>query len=380
MKHAAIIVVCTLAVSSFAFGNDVVIERVPHGGIQPQVAVGADGIVHLLYYSGDARAGNVFYVRRSSDGGSWSEPLPVNQHPGSAVAAGSIRGAQLALGKAGRPHVVWNGSSEAQPRGSDGQAPLLYTRLRDDGDGFEPERNIVNTGYGLDGGGCLAADRAGNVYVGWHGRGAQVGEEHRRVYVARSTDDGDTFAPERAIDDGAGACGCCGMRGIATNEGQVLFLYRTADKGLNRDICLLSSKDRGNNYRSETLDRWRINTCPMSSEAFVNTPSGTWGAWETRERVFLANLAAASGATAPPRPVSNNATKQKHPAWAVNAGGDLLLVWTEGTGWERGGSFAWQGFDSLGRETDTHGRSPGIPVWSFAAAYARPDGVFVILH
>ena len=69
-----------------------------------------------------------------------------------------------------------------------------------------------------------------------------------------------------------------------------------------------------------------------------------------------------------------------YPALAVNGSDEVLLVWTEGTGWQRGGSFAWQLLDEQGRVTSTRGRSPGIPVWSFAAAYARPNGSFVILY
>jgi hypothetical protein len=41
----------------------------------------------------------------------------VNSQPESAIAAGTIRGAQLAIGKAGRVHVAWNGSQNAEPVG-----------------------------------------------------------------------------------------------------------------------------------------------------------------------------------------------------------------------------------------------------------------------
>jgi hypothetical protein len=58
-----------------------------------------------------------------------------------------------------------------------------------------------------------------------------------------------------------------------------------------------------------------------------------------------------------------------------------LLVWTEGTGWEKGGGLAWQIFNEKGRPTTRRGKLEGaIPVWSFAAAYAEADDEFVILH
>jgi hypothetical protein len=71
---------------------------------------------------------------------------------------------------------------------------------------------------------------------------------------------------------------------------------------------------------------------------------------------------------------------RKHPRLAMNPEGDLLFIWTAGTAWARGGSVAWQLFDPAGRPTSVKGQVPGIPVWSFAAPIARPDGTFVILY
>src|SRR5438067_203097 len=95
-----------LFASPAKLGNDVTLMRVPDGGIQPQVAVDAKGAIHMIYYSGDGLGGDVFYVR-SRDGVSFSKPMRINTQPGSAIAAGNIRGAHLAVGHNGRVHVAW---------------------------------------------------------------------------------------------------------------------------------------------------------------------------------------------------------------------------------------------------------------------------------
>src|SRR5690242_4321025 len=78
--------------------------RTPNGGIQPQAVVDNDGTLHLIYFSGDPFAGDIFYVRKSSGQPGFSSPIRVNSQLGSAIAAGRIRGAQLAVGRKGRVH------------------------------------------------------------------------------------------------------------------------------------------------------------------------------------------------------------------------------------------------------------------------------------
>ena len=71
----------------------------------------------------------------------------------------------------------------------------------------------------------------------------------------------------------------------------------------------------------------------------------------------------------------------KHPALAVGENGNVILAWTEGTGWNRGGNLAWQVFDKSGNPTDDSGVRPrGIPVWGLPAVVAEADGRFTIIH
>jgi len=226
--------------------------RVPNGGIQPQI-VERDGIVHMIYFTGDPAKGDLFYVRSGDYGTTFSKPLPVNHTPeGAAMAIGNIRGAQLAVGRNGRVHIAWNGTTPT------GHLPMLYTRLNDAGTAFEPERNLIHNAWGLDGGGSLAADPEGNVYVFWHAPiPGTKGEENRRVWMARSIDDGQTFAPERlAFDKPIGACGCCGMKAFADKTG-IHVLFRSADQIVNRlrskggEVWYLQAADEGHGFRKK---------------------------------------------------------------------------------------------------------------------------------
>src|SRR6266852_9150507 len=46
--------------------SKVTVLTVPNDGIQPQVLTDAKGTLHLIYYKGDAGAGDLFYVRREA--------------------------------------------------------------------------------------------------------------------------------------------------------------------------------------------------------------------------------------------------------------------------------------------------------------------------
>src|SRR5438105_8810605 len=83
--------------------------RTPDAGIQPQAAPDAKGVLHLIYFKGDPKAGDIFYVRREPGPNEFSKPILVNNQPHTAMAIGTIRGAQLAVGNNGRVHVAWDG-------------------------------------------------------------------------------------------------------------------------------------------------------------------------------------------------------------------------------------------------------------------------------
>ena len=385
MRRLLILTAATIALGSSSVVTHVdssrslvTLQRVPDGGIQPRVAIDDRGTVHLIYFRGEPSHGDIFYVRSTDAGGTFSDPIRVNSTAGSAIATGSVRGAQIAVGGTGRVHVAWNGSRPIGPAST----PMLYARLNDAGTAFEPERNVMRAAYNIDGGGAVAADRNGHVYVLWHANApGERDEGKRRVWIARSADDGRSFDRERSVfDEPTGACGCCGLGAFADRRGGVYVLFRSAFEVTNRDMYLLASRDLGEHFSGMRIDRWNAGVCMMSTQAFAQGASGVFTAWETIGQVSVGRIDAVTGKPSNVTAAPGDDRTRKHPALAVNTRGDVLLAWTEGTAWNKGGSAAWQVFDSEGHSIGNAGRADGVPVWGLVAAYARPDGGFAIVY
>jgi hypothetical protein len=349
----------------------------PDAGIQPQTVADEAGTLHLIYFKGQPAGGDLFYVRRTAGDGEFSAPMRVNSDAGSAIATGSVRGGQIALGRDGWIHVAWNGS-RAIDRDEVKRTPMWYARLGPGGRTFDPQRAIGRQTKDLDGGGSIAADRTGQVSVVWHAAGPEDGEPHRRIYVAASADDGARFAPERAFAVEGGACGCCGVEALADSAGRLQLLYRSAGAAVHRDAMWLTIGPQGASVPVR-LQPWELAACPLTTFGMAAGPDGIVAAWETEQQIYSAVLNPDGTRVSSVTSMDGTAVR-KHPSVAINLRGDRLIAWTDGTAWARGGSLAWQLQDRAGRWLASGANAGSVPVWGLVSAVARPDGSFLILH
>ena len=350
---------------------------VPNAGIQPQALMDASGVLHLIYFKGEPGSGDLFYVRRPARLTTFSAPIRVNSEPGSAIATGTVRGGQMALGRGGWVHVAWNAAKPIEANGMK-QTPMWYARLPPGAGAFEPQRAIGEHTRHLDGGGSIAADARGRVYVVWHAAGLKDGEIDRRIYVARSADDGRLFGSEEAFAPDGGLCGCCQLETLADADGRLQVLYRAAGGNVHRDAMWLTVGPKGA-LPPVRLQEWHLPACPMTTFAMAFAPAGILAAWETQQQIHTATLDPAR------RTLSNaaalaGAAIRKHPSIAVNKAGERLIAWTEGTAWARGGTVAWELQDRHGVKLAGAVNAGPVPVWGLVSAIANPDGSFVIVH
>jgi hypothetical protein len=350
--------------------------KLPEGGIQPQAVMDERQVLHVLYFKGAPAGGDLYYMRRLPHAGGLSTPVRVNSVPASALATGSVRGGQLTVGANGRPHVAWYGAQEIDVAGSK-RRPVWYTRLANGSPQFEPQVNVATMSKGIDGA-TVAADGGGNVYVAWHGQGPQEGEAHRTVYVARSVDQGAHFSTEAPVAQAStGACACCGLRAIVDTAGTANILFRSATEGVSRDAAWLTLS--GAAAKPVVLQTWTLKACPMSTFALTQDGQSLAAAWETEQQIYFSRLNPGTRTFSAPVAM-DGPPGRKHPSLATNAAGVALVSWTEGTGWARGGTLAWEAVDRSGKRLVARSNAAMVPVWGLVSVVSRADGSFLILH
>ena len=282
------------------------IRRLPKDAIQPHVVVGEGRNLHVVFYRGEAGGGDLFYTTSKDEGRSYAKEQRVNSVPKSAISAGTIRGAHLTLGRRGRVHVAWNGTSK--PGSKERGAPMLYTFLDEKTGTFAPQRNLMTKTRHLDGGGSVAQTRVA-------------------MFTSFGTPRFSTDPPRRV----------------------------TARSG---------SRSRRTTARPSHPSSARTRPRPA--------PAGLLAAWETREDVYFGPIDYSPLEIKRKTRAAGRGRQRKHPSIATNQRGEVPLVWTEGTGWNRGGSLAWQLYDKNANPIDEQsGKTPGIAVWSFRAVFAK---------
>ena len=149
---------------------------VPNEGKVPDAEIDGTGTIHLAYFSDS----NVYYIKSSDDGRSFSPPIRVNSEDGFAY-GGAYRGPDLALGIGGNIHVIWYNAAYQQNRPTEHWG-VMYSRLEKGSSVFEASRNLNRKPSDNF---SLAADGTGRVAVIW-----MAGS----IYANLSANEGETFS------------------------------------------------------------------------------------------------------------------------------------------------------------------------------------------
>ena len=386
LKIMAALFVLTIHCGAACLASDIVFQGVPDAGIQPVLTTDEEGGIHLLYFreSEDTPGQGYFYYRQRMENG-WSDAIQVSTHP--YPRPHLIARAALAVDDSGRIHVTWHQDYPVEdlptPNSMAYLPDFLYTRSGDGNGVFEKERSVLRKFItGAETGAALTA-KGDMVSMIWHGSDPEAAdlESEGSVYQIVSHDDGKTFGSETLIGDKSlGACGCCGLAAAYDGRGNLQVAYRTAVNNEGRHMQLLETGAKTTGTTT-LIHPWQLNACPVSTTDLARDGNGVNHlVFETKGLVYQAVL---DRNNPKPRGIRSPVTKllQKHPAIAINAQGEKLIVWNEGNGISGGGSLRWQLYNPAGEPVPrSENEAREVPVHSAASTAALRDGTFLVMY
>lgn len=271
-------------------GHGVLVSTTDHKAQSPEISVGPDGSVHMVwidentaapsadhskYGHSHVAATNLLYARSTDGGRSFSAPVQLNANPGD-VWGFSVSKPRVVVGGNGTVHVFYPGN-DVNPVNGKPEAVALYTRSTDGGRSFSAPKRLNEMGKTdasdlVHGGlthahvfGTLATDGKGNVYALWIDTRDMAKEgDSGKVFMAVSRDDGATFEHDREILP-ADVCPCCQLTAFVDARGRLYVGSRQVD-GKFRDSVVMVSTDAGRSFgpRHRLVGaRWEIEGCPL---------------------------------------------------------------------------------------------------------------------
>ncbi len=295
------------------------------GAIQPQVTMGQDGRIHIVYGQGS----EIRYVT-SADGRSFANPIVVGRLD--KLALGMRRGPRIAVSP---DKLVVTAQSHSEGN--------LYAWTSPDGLEWsaQPPLNEVPSSA-REGLHALAADGRGRAAVVW----LDLRTGKMSLWAKFSADGGRSWSEDRQVyasPDGP-ICQCCAPTVAFAPDGRIGILWRNLVQGA-RDLYAVETTDGRNFTPARKLGQgsWLLKACPMDGGALAYDPTGGWlPVWRRARSVFAGDKPElerklADGAT---QPVATFVGTTPLILW--EAGGSLMMQRGEAAAlpYAAGGRFA----------------------------------------
>ncbi len=384
--------------------SDALVSASDHKAQGPEIAVGEDGSINMVWIDEDPNAGqhdtgghghshmattNLFFARSTDGGRTFTTPVQVNRKEGD-VWGFTVSKPRLAIGGNGTIHVFYPGNDVNSANGKP-HAVAMYTRSTDAGRSFQvPQRlNTMPTSdasHLVHGGlthahvfGTMAVDSRGTVCAMWiDTRDMQKEGDSGKVFMAVSRDDGRSFGADAELFP-ADVCPCCQLVAFVDDRDRLFVGSRQVEAGY-RDSTIAVSTDGGRTFSPRNRlspNRWQIEGCPLKPTAVAASGDQVWAAYysggEPEPGVHFVRSTDGGKTYSAPVRVHPEASVSDAPVLAL-AGDTLHLFWHAKTGssgrriYTRASNNGGESFGPI-KELPTPAGSAQLPVVA-----PRPDG------
>jgi hypothetical protein len=322
------------------------------GAGNPTIAVDTStGRAYVSWIETTEGGSNVYLA--AIDGTGRAEPVRVNDIDGDA-APHEQAPPQVAVGPDGAIYVVWQNNTEIPGR----QYPasnLRFARSMDGGRTFEPATFVNDDADGPPASHTfqdLAVSGDGTIHVSWidgraraaaqatgavtsehagHGGGMPTSE----IRVATSRDGGRTFSAGVVVH--RDACPCCRTSIAISGDSMVAVAFRSATDNI-RDMMVVRSTDRATTFGDPVRvheDGWVIDGCPHAGGSLAYDADGRLHiAWYTgaqeRQGLWHAALAPGGNVFGEPAPLQADGwVPVSQVKLAAAPDGDVWIAWDD---------------------------------------------------
>ncbi|GAC1434196.1 MAG: hypothetical protein NVSMB6_31530 [Burkholderiaceae bacterium] len=320
-----------------------------------QAQITSNGVIHLLYNSGDMP----YYVTSNDEGRSFSAPIPVVNREARKQRL-AFSGSAMAIGKGGTVYVAmmtnnWEVKLPNVPTG------FVYAMLAPGAKTFTPVRSLndkPSEGF------SLAADEKGNVAATWLSG---------KLYANFSKDAGRTFTPNAELNPQYDPCDCCTTGAVYGKDGNLALLYREETNN-DRDMYVVMRSNKGSESRTKISSTpWKINGCPMTYYSISATNDGYIAAWPTKGDIYFARLDRNGKVRSPGEVRTPGHSAMRSDILGLGAPDGTALI-----AWKRENELGWQLYDGQGHPAGSPGsiRSEG----NGAAGVVDRNGQFILFR
>lgn len=349
--------------------------RRPHAPVSgPAVAVRGDGVPLVAWIAADGEEHHLYVVAPG-------EPAakPVRVDPPGLPVDGLHQPPGLATGPAGEVFLSWS-SVKPKPEGTLFASDLRLSRSLDGGRTFEAPLRVNEErpiSHSFDG---LAVAGNGDVLLSWID--ARDGFARAGTYLARVGERGGRVEEREQL--GAETCVCCRVA-VAARGRRAVVLWRKDFPAQVRDMVLARSDDDGRTFAPAarvSVDDWRMPACPHRGGGVGVDGTGTiYTAWYTegtdgRPGLFFATSTDGKSFAPRRRLDESDGSIPDHVRLGVTADGRVLVVWEDATAVRRRivARASTDGGKTFG---PVEPLSSAVKAWSPALAVTA-DGGFVV--
>ncbi len=278
----------------------------------PQIAVDPSGNINVVW-GDDTPVAEIFFSRSSDGGATFFTPKNLSNNTGASFAP------QIAVDPSGNINVVWGDNTP-------GSVDILFSRSTDGGATFSTPKNVSNN-TGTSFAHRVAVDASGDINVVWE----DDTPGNFDIFFSRSTDGGATFSAPKNLSNNTGfsfepqiavdASGNINVVWPDTTPGNVdTFFSRSSDGGATFTAPKNLSNNTGTSFAPQiAMDAsgninvvWKDDT-PGNSEIFFNRSTDGGATFST------------------PKNLSNNTGFSSDPQVAVDSSSDINVVWEDDT-------------------------------------------------